>query len=214
MSAADNLALLANKVNATGFVELFGLSADVFTTAGTTSWTCPAGVTRAKVTVIGGGGNGGSGGSSGAGGGGGAGGCAVKWFSNLVPGTVYSLTVGAQGAASSFVGPGGVTPTGNGGSNGGSPTSGGAGGAATGGDLNLAGEGGTSGIWVSGTGAISGKGGSSVLGGGARGLAVTSGQVAGAAGGAPGAGGSGSGGTTGTASSGGAGQPGAVIIEY
>ena len=69
MSSADNLAAFAAKVGSDGFAEMFGLSAAVFTTAGAASWTCPAGVTRAKATVIGGG-NGGASGSGGAGGGG------------------------------------------------------------------------------------------------------------------------------------------------
>lgn len=67
MSSADNLAAFAAKVGSDGFAEMFGLSAAVFTTAGATSWTCPAGVTRAKVTVIGGGGNGGASGTGGGG---------------------------------------------------------------------------------------------------------------------------------------------------
>lgn len=187
----------------------------VYSTAGTFSWTCPAGVTSAKVTVTGGGNDGGASGTTGTGAGGGAGGTSIKQFNDLVPGTAYSLTVGARAAASSFTGPS-ATPTGNGGSVGGSAnaSSGGAGGTATGGDINLAGEGGASGLYSSGIGAISGKGGSSFWGGGGRGVSIISGQIAGVAGGAPGAGGSGAAAVSGTNQSGGAGQPGIVVIEY
>lgn len=187
-----------------------------FTTAGATTWTCPAGITRAKVTVIGGGGNGGASGTSGAGGGGGAGGCSIKWFNNLAPGTVYNLTVAAQGGVSTFTGPGAVTPTGNAGASGSSagvtgPA--GAGGTAANGDLNLAGQGGCTGYYNA-SGAVSGAGGASILGGGGRGVTVVSGQVAGVAGGSPGAGGGGAVAVGGTNQSGGAGSAGAVIIEY
>lgn len=66
MGSAENLATFASKLNTTGNAELFGVSAAVYATAGTFSWTCPEGVTRAKVTAIGGGGNGGASGSGGA----------------------------------------------------------------------------------------------------------------------------------------------------
>lgn len=189
-----------------------------FTTAGATTWTCPAGVTRAKVTVIGGGAAGGnSGGATGAGGGGGAGGTAIKWFTDLVPDTVYNLTVGAAGAASSFTGPS-ATPTGNGGGAAGGNAAaarGGAGGTATGGDLNLAGAAGTGGIVVSATGGFGGSGGSGPFGGAGFGTAVAgTGQNNGSAGSAPGAGGGGGVANSGTSGSGGAGAVGAVIIEY
>jgi hypothetical protein len=213
--AATVTTALAAKASQTDVDAKFGLRTAIFTTAGAQTWTCPAGVTRAKVTVIGGGGTGGSSGASGAGGGGGGGGTAIKYFSNLVPGTTYNLTVAAQGAASTFVGPGGVTPTGNGGANGSGATIGaaGAGGTAIGGDLNLGGEGGQAGVQQAG-GALSGRGGSSTLGGGGRSVTIISGQNAGVAGTAPGAGGGGAAAVSGTNQAGGAGQPGAVIIEY
>ena len=81
----------------------------IFVSGGGQNWTCPAGVTAARVVVIGGGG----GASSGAGGGGG--GAAMKFYDNLVPGTAYVLEVGiggaggntgTQGGTSRFEGPG------------------------------------------------------------------------------------------------------------
>lgn len=60
-----------------------------------TTWTCPANVTRVKVQVIGGGGGGG--GTTNANTSGGLGGCGVNYYT-VVPGTVYTVTVGAGGA--------------------------------------------------------------------------------------------------------------------
>ena len=64
-------------------------------------WLVPAGVTRARVTVIGGGGGGGSGYYDGDsdfyGAGGGGGGTAIKIITGLVPGTSISITVGGGG---------------------------------------------------------------------------------------------------------------------
>lgn len=214
LSGYATTSALAAKADATALAKG---KVDAFTTAGAQAWTCPAGVTRAKVTVIGGGGAGSASGTNGTGGGGGAGGCAIKFFNNLVPGTAYNLTVGAAAAASSFVGPGGVTPTGNGGSAGASASNigaSGAGGTATGGDINLTGQAGCTGWFGSTSGVIGGTGGGSILGGGGRGLSVNSGNVAGGAAGAPGAGGGGAVSNSGTSSAGGTGAPGAVIIEY
>ncbi|MDK4729354.1 hypothetical protein [Rhizobium phaseoli] len=189
-----------------------------FTSAGATTWTCPAGVTRAKVTVIGGGAAGGSsGGATGVGGGGGAGGMAVKWFTDLVPGTIYNLTVGAAANASSFTGPS-ATPTGNGGTAGSgnaAVTAGGAGGTASGGDINLPGSSGANGFLVAATGGNGGNGGAGPFGGAGRGAQLAgTGQNNGIAGAAPGAGGGGGIANSGTSGTGGAGAAGAVIIEY
>jgi hypothetical protein len=63
----------------------------VFQTSG--SWTVPSGVTKCKVTVIGGGG--GSGNSTGNAGGG-AGGCAIK-ICTVTPGAAITVTIGAGG---------------------------------------------------------------------------------------------------------------------
>lgn len=65
-----------------------------FTTVGTTTWTCPAGVTEIEVLVVGGGGGGGSQ----VGGGGGGGGVIYRPSYPVAPGTVYSVTVGGGGA--------------------------------------------------------------------------------------------------------------------
>ena len=71
-------------------------------TSGTTTWTCPVGVTQIKVVCIGGGGGGGQpadndGGNAGDGG---MGGVAIGIYT-VTPGTGYSAVVGAGGAISS-----------------------------------------------------------------------------------------------------------------
>ena len=88
----------------------------IFVSGGGQNWTCPAGVTEARVVVIGGGGGAGSGA------GGGGGGASMKFYNNLVPGTAYVLecgvggsggVTGTQGGTSRFEGPGGtITATG------------------------------------------------------------------------------------------------------
>jgi len=67
----------------------------LFTTPGTYSWTAPAGVTAVSVVAIGGGGAGGAAYYSGGGGGGGG----VGWKSRItvVPGSSYTVQVGAGG---------------------------------------------------------------------------------------------------------------------
>ena len=69
------------------------LSYSLFTTAGTATWTCPTGVTKVFVIVIGGGG--GATGSDASG----PGGLAIGSYT-VTPGTGYSYTVGAGGAGS------------------------------------------------------------------------------------------------------------------
>lgn len=97
----------AGTVTATSFVgngsALTGIAGgfsnmQVFTSSG--SWTVPAGITKAKVTVIGGGGGGG--GTNGEplrGGGGGGGGGSIRLVTGLTPGTSVTVTVGAGGTA-------------------------------------------------------------------------------------------------------------------
>ena len=68
-------------------------AADVFVSSG--NWTCPAGVQKVLVTVIGGGG-GGRGTSTANGGDGGAGGYGVGVLT-VTPGTTYTVTVGSGG---------------------------------------------------------------------------------------------------------------------
>ena len=123
----------------------------VFTSSGT--WTCPANIVKAKITVIGGGGSAGNGVSQ-SGGGGGGGGTAIKSLT-VTPGTVYTATVGAGGAGiasgagntsgnaggtSSFSGSGITTVSATGGAGGGSVAVGGVGGLGSNGDLNLRGS--------------------------------------------------------------------------
>ena len=72
------------------------------------TFTIPAGVTRVKMTVVGGGGTGatstfstsGAGTATG-GAGGGGGGAAIKWLSGLTPGNTLAVVVGSAGGASS-----------------------------------------------------------------------------------------------------------------
>lgn len=70
-----------------------------FTTTGTTSWTCPAGVNNVEVLVVAGGGGGGGGFDTWAGGGGGgAGGLIYRDNYAVSPGSSYTVTVGDGGA--------------------------------------------------------------------------------------------------------------------
>ena len=182
-----------------------------FTASG--GFVVPPGVSRVKVTVVGGGGAGGTH-SSGPGGGGGAGGRAVKIVAGLVPGASVAVTVGAAGAASASPGFGGaggtssfaayVSATGGGGGMGGSSaavSAGAAGGVGVGGDVNSAGAFGGDAMIAAGRG---GDGGGP---GNGRGSTGTITAIS-----APGHGGGGGGG--GAAAMGGAGGGGIVIIEY
>ena len=143
-------------------------SIEAFTSNGT--WTIPAGVTRAKVTVIGGGGGGGSATEAS---GGGGGGCSIKVLTGLTPGLTISVTVGAGAAANgtgvaSSVQSGTQTITtvsATGGSPGNSNIRGGQGGIGSGGDLDFAGDAGQGyGRQVGGA-----SGGGTFMGGGGRG---------------------------------------------
>jgi hypothetical protein len=103
---------------------------DALYLSGTSTWTAPTGVTRVRVTVIGGGGAGGAGGNNGSDGApGGVGGLAIGSYT-VTPGTGYTVTVGGggsrsggSGGTSSFGGflsaTGGGGGQGNGGSSGG-----------------------------------------------------------------------------------------------
>jgi hypothetical protein len=122
-----------------------------YTTAGSFTWTCPAGVTTITVECWGGGGGGGGVWASSTktqAGGGGAGGGYVKYVSyTVIPGNNYSLTVGASGSA----GLSGSTGSNNGGTGGNSSfnsaiiAAGGSGGTGTTGTGNFSGVGGTAG---------------------------------------------------------------------
>ena len=90
-----------------------------YSTAGTYSWIVPPGVTNICIEAWGAGGNGGSGISAGGGGAGGGGGAYGYACFTVVPGTNYTVTVGAAGQASSL----GTLIIANGGANGTSATS-------------------------------------------------------------------------------------------
>jgi hypothetical protein len=84
-----------------------------FTTVGTTSWTAPTGVTQVEVLVVAGGGGGGARHS----GGGGAGGLIYNSAFPVVPGTSYTVTVGAGGIGGTETAGFGVSPATTSGSN-------------------------------------------------------------------------------------------------
>ena len=145
-----------------------------FITAGTHSWTAPAGVTSVAVVCVGTGANGGYQWSSGGGGGGGLG---YKNSITVVPGTSYTVVVGAKGSqvsnATSSSGMGGnsyfiseATVCGFGGGRGGTDSTGsnngGYGGGYTGDGGGRGGNGAWEGSWTrggGGAGGYSGKGG-------------------------------------------------------
>lgn len=170
---------------------------NTFTTVGSTTWTCPVGVTSISVAVQGGGGGGGGSttGNNRIGAGGGGGACAFSPALTVVPGTVYTVTVGAGGAAGTTSGAGGpggassfsdgviTTLTANGGSGGGANSTGvgGTGGTADGGTSNFSGGDGVNG--ASGTPPISAG-----AGGGGAGTDADGSPGSGATGGAGGAG--------------------------
>ena len=76
------------------------IARDTYTSAGSTTWIAPIGVTSVDYLVVGGGGSGGGGTDApyAGGGGGGAGGFRTGTLS-VTPGTSYTVTVGAGGAA-------------------------------------------------------------------------------------------------------------------
>ena len=78
-------------------------TSDIKTTGTSATWTIPAGVTKVKVTMIGGGGGGGSGTVCVSNGGscGGAGGYAVVYLTGLTAGNTLTYTVGAGGGVAS-----------------------------------------------------------------------------------------------------------------
>jgi hypothetical protein len=120
------------------------MPSQLYETPGTYTWTCPTGVTSAVVICVGAGGNGGGGG------GGGGGGLSWSPTVSVVPGTGYSLTVGAAG-----------TGIASGGSSSFASTLEGYGGDGQGGGMNGIGGG----TW-GGLGGSGGDGGSGVRGGG------------------------------------------------
>jgi len=199
-------------------------------TGGTVSenWTVPTGVTKVKVTVVGGGAGGAPGSTTGTarvGSGGGSGGVAVEWITGLTPGSTITLTAGGggtsgvAGSTSSF----GLYCSATGGATGTTTTAsgvlGGAGGSGSGGTFNYPGRRGSSTFayydCASGLQMVGGLGGStweliasSPGAGGVYGSSPAGGNASGY-----GAGGGGGAGVSNTAP-GGQGAPGYVFIEW
>ena len=200
-----------------------GINSQVFTSSGT--FTIPSGVTKIKMTIVGGGGAGSTatasaGGYEGAGGGGG--GLAIKYLTGLTPANTLTVTVGAAAGTSSVAsGTQSITTvSATGGANGVTAAvgNGGNGGTGSNGDLNMTGGAGGQNYAGASRGAGSGQfihsssagsGGASAGGWGYGGDAGNSGG-AGSAGRAYGGGGGG--GNFGGA--GGAGTAGVVLIEW
>lgn len=208
-----------------------------FTSAGTTSWLCPAGVTVIKVECWGGGGNGGRGSTTDSGSSGGGGEYAAETAYSVTPGNSYTVTVGGAAANSVFDG----TVLAHGGGSGGSAFSPGAGGSGSSASIHFSGGAGNNGFpgqqfGNHAGGAGGGAGGGSSGTGGAGPAGTTNSFPPGGAGGSGGGGAGGSGGPYPTAggagsapggagggggsimppsnTSGGAGAPGQVIITY
>ena len=223
----------ANTVTATvgaGFQNMV-----VQTTGSSATYTLPAElqVTNAKfkVTIVGGGGQGGGTSTTAGmvGGGGGSGGVVVMYLTYVSGQNSATYTVGAagSGAGTNAAGTAGGSSTfiynaitysaggGVGGPTASSVTSA-AGGTATGGTLNIAGDGGDSSGTMAATSNYQGDGGSTPFGFGAGGkMPATAAGATGVAASGYGAGGSGGRNGTGvTARAGGAGTAGLIIIEY
>lgn len=198
----------------------------VFTAS--TSWTPPAGVTKLKLTIVGGGGGGG-GGTSASGGGGGGGSGAVASGVITVSASAITVTIGAAGTAGtsgSNGGNGGTTSFGSyasvggggGGTSGGNPYAlGGSGGSSITGSLILSsiGQLGNPGSFNSSSNTgIGGAGASAFMGMGIGGAAQPSQLISGNSGAGYGAGGGGGGSNFTTGGGAGPGAPGVVIVEY
>ncbi len=181
----------------------------VFETSDT--FTVPAGITRVKVTVVGGGGNGGNTSGTGTAQGGAGGGAAIKYISGLTPGGTVTVTVGAAAGTSSF----GAYCSATGGANGTETsaynTSVGTG---SGGNFNVSGgRGGTGSLDAQNAGQRMSFGGMGPLGLGYGYAQDATNANATQPGTGFGAGGTGAVGTT-TGRNGSAGAPGLVIVEY
>lgn len=165
-------------------INPISISVTVYDTPGAGTFTPNPSMFQCQVEVLGGGGAGGgtTGTSACAGGGGGASGYSKKLFDSATIGAGQDFFVGSGGTgiAASTGNPGtsstfGTVPIitctggsgGQVGSNNGANGNGGAGGTATGGDLNLPGQRGTSGVAT--IAALGGQGGSTIYGGGGNG---------------------------------------------
>lgn len=188
-----------------------------FTASGT--FVVPAGVTRLKVKLVGGGGGGaGGGGVNGFSGGGGAAGGYAEGYLAVTPGASITATVGAGASAGGGTtgGTGGTTSfssisaTGGGGGTGSAGSCpGGTGGLGAGGYFNIrGGDGGDgNGVFSSGQQIQGGNGGASFFGGGGR-----TGSVNGVTAVCPGAGGGAAWGSS--SGTGGGGANGCILVEY
>jgi hypothetical protein len=218
----------------------WGQTTESFLTAGTSSWTAPAGITGVTVEAWGGGGaGGGSNINKRAGSGGGGGAYTLDNSVSVIPGNLYvnAINVGAGGTGSTGINGTsgqassaalGNTVSANGGSfgwaNSSIPGSGGAAGTYSGGNGGSGlqgingpggGGGGSAGTGSNGNAGAYPAGGAAVTGGGAGGNGGSTQGVSGAAGSAPGGGGGGGGDLKGTArTAGGNGANGQVLISY
>lgn len=188
-----------------------GKNIKVITTTGTSTFSVPSGITKVAVEVQGAGGDGGSCSSGGSptsgdvGGGGGGGGYAFKNVDVTGTSTIQ-VYVGASNGAWSTFGTNGSYLSATGGVTSGSEAEPGAGGAGSGGDINIAGAGGGGGA------GFGGAGGSSHLGGGA---VSRRGNNSGANGGVYGGGGGGAACISSNQTlSGGTGAQGVVVVHW
>jgi gliding motility-associated-like protein len=214
-----------------------------FSTAGTTTWTCPSGVTTVTVQCWGGGGGGGGvATASNTASGGGAGGSYTSNTVTVVPGTTYSVTVGAGGTGGTTAGTNGnaggsssfnvtsIVAVGGPGGTGGTAAGSYAGGVGTAtgntAGTNFAGGNGAAGASTTIGGGGGGAAGSTTVGGNAVGSTAGTGGATGGGNGAtgvnnatggtgtiPGGGGSGTR-RTNTSRAGGAGGAGSVVVTY
>lgn len=233
---ADNFISTSTLLAATSTINIgafpawqIGKQFQVFSTPGTTTFSVPSGITKAYVQVQAGGGAGGGANNGGSAFGGGGGGYSEE-IVDLTGTSTVQVFVGSGGAGvSNGIGGAGTWSTfgtngfylsASGGAGGVQSNNGNGntvpGGVGSGGDLNIQGQGGSSGSQLSG-GIWGGMGGSSHLGGGGGSVTASSGNSAnnGSAGGNYGGGGGGSA-TIGTAgvSTGGAGGQGVVIVRW
>lgn len=176
----------------------WGFSQTTVTFTSSTTWTCPAGVTSIQAEAYGAGGGGGYGGGTNkyGGGGGGGGGYSNNSAITVIPGTVYTITVGTAGAAGTSGTPNGgagtastatfgvTTITANGGGGGNSYSNSGTGGSGGSGTTRNGGSGGTG--TTGGSGGGGGCAGTTGNGGGGAvptaGTVGTGGTIAGAGG--------------------------------
>lgn len=100
----DGLVLALDTGNTKSFVDVPVQGQQAYTTPGTHSWTCPAGVYSVSAVVVGGGG----GGAGGYGQGGAGGGLAYKNNISVTPGQSYTVVVGSGGTGATDDGDGSI----------------------------------------------------------------------------------------------------------